>query len=132
MNSLDFFFYSFVTFQVKVLKRDLDDSRWSAALMTSLFLCVFIAGIFMSGSLFYRNSIADKFVNDNSIWMILGIVVAILIIWRFFYFVKYESLIAKRRQIKYIWIYHIVNWLIVLGAPVLLFITFRLYLYRYV
>ncbi|WP_455593527.1 hypothetical protein [Bacteroides sp.] len=132
MNSLDFFFYSFVTFQVKVLKRDLDDSRWSAALMTSLFLCIFIAGLFMSGSLFYRNNIANMFVNSKSIWMMLGIVVAILIVWRFFHFVKYEALAVKRRQIKYIWIYHVINWLIVIGAPVLLFVTFRLYLYGYV
>ncbi len=72
------------------------------------------------------------FVNSKSIWMMLGIVVAILIVWRFFHFVKYEALAVKRRQIKYIWIYHVINWLIVIGAPVLLFVTFRLYLYGYV
>lgn len=132
MNSLDFFFYSFVTYQVKVLKRDLDDSRWSAALITAVFLCFSISSIFMLGSLFYRNGLADKYVNDAWLWMILWIIVGVLMVCRFFYFVKYELLIAKRRQIKYIWIYHMVNWLIVLGAPILLFVTFRLYLYGYV
>lgn len=87
MNSLDFFFYSFVTFQVKVLKRDLDDSRWSAALMTSLFLCFFISGIFMTGSIFFPNDLADIYVNGKSIWLGLVIIVAALVIWRFFYFV---------------------------------------------
>lgn len=49
MNSLDFFFYSLVTFQVKVLKKDLDDSRWSGALVTSFFLCCFVFGVFYGG-----------------------------------------------------------------------------------
>lgn len=132
MNSLDFFFYSFVTFQVKVLKRDVDDSRWSAALMTSLFLSITIASIFMLGSNFYRNELADIFVNGKTLWMTLGFIISILIIWRFFHFIKYESLIDKKQKMKHVWVYHIINWLIVIGAPILLFVTFRLYLYGYV
>lgn len=132
MNSLDFFFYSFVTFQVKVLKRDLDDSRWSAALMTSLFLCFFISGIFMTGSIFFPNDLADIYVNGKSIWLGLVIIVAALVIWRFFYFVTYESLVVKRRKIKYVWVYPLTNWLIVIGGSILFFVAFRLYKYGYV
>lgn len=132
MNSLDFFFYSFVTFQVKVLKRDLDDSRWSAALMTSLFVCFFISAIFMTGSIFFPNDLADIYVNGKSIWLGLVIVVAALVIWRFFYFVTYESLVVKRRKIKYVWVYHLINWLIVIGGSILSFVAFRLYKYGYV
>lgn len=64
MNSLDFFFYSLVSFQVKVLKKDLDNSRWSGALVTSFFLCCFVFGVFTGGSVFYRNRLADWFVES--------------------------------------------------------------------
>ena len=132
MNSLDFFFYSFVTFQVKVLKREVDDSRWSAALMTGLFLFYSITAIFLSISIFCRNNLADICVNTNWALMILGLISVILMVWRFFYFVRYESLIVKRQKIKHVWIYHVINWLIVIGGPILDFVTFRLYLYGYV
>lgn len=128
MNSLDFFFYSLVTFQVKVLRKELDDSRWSAALVTSFFLCCFIFGLFMAGSLFYRNSLADWFVESATLWMTSVIVIAGLVIWRYFGFLSFESLVAKRRRMRHIWFFHVVNWLFVTGAPVLIFITFRLYL----
>lgn len=132
MNSLDFFFYSFVTFQVKVLKRDLNDSRWSAALITAVFLCFSISSVFMSFSIFYKNKLANIYVNDTWLWMLLWIIIGILMIWRFFFSITYETLVSKRKKIKSTWSYHIVNWLIVIGAPILLFVTFRFYKYGYI
>lgn len=128
MNSLDFFFYSLVTFQVKVLKKDLDESRWSGALVTSFFLCCFVFGVFTGGSLFYRNRLADWFVESAALWMTFVIVMAGLVVWRYFGIVSFESLVARRQKMRHVWVARLVNWLFVTGAPGLCFITFRLYL----
>lgn len=128
MNSLDFFFYSLVTFQVKVLKKDLDDSRWSGALVTSFFLCCFVFGVFTGGSLFYRNRLADWFVESATLWMTSVIVMAGLVVWRYFGSVSFESLVARRQKMRHVWVARLANWLFVIGGPVLSFITFRLYL----
>lgn len=75
---------------------------------------------------------ADIFVNSEWILPTSGLVTTPLIIWRFFYFIRYESLVSKRQKIKFIWIYYVINWLIIVGAPILAFVTFRLYKYGYV
>lgn len=50
----------------------------------------------------------------------------------FFLFRHYESLVVKRRKIKYVWVYPLTNWLIVIGGSILFFVAFRLYKYGYV
>lgn len=123
MNSLDFLFYS--------LLYGLNDPSRAIPLL-ALWLHFSTTGIFMSFSIFYRNKLADIYVSSPWPWMILlGIIVG-LMLWRYCFLISYESLVAKRQKIKYIWIYYIINALILIGAPILLFVAFRLYLYGHV
>lgn len=93
-----------------------------------LFLCCFVFGVFTGGSLFYRNRLADWFVESATLWMTSVIVMAGLVVWRYFGLVSFESLVARRQKMRHVWVARLVNWLFVIGAPVLSFITFRLYL----
>lgn len=132
MNSLDFFFYTLLPRQRNAPLDTFDGSKSITVLIMSFWMWMLTSGIFLSFSIFYRNHLADLYVNTPWPSFILGGMIYGLIILRYCFFISYKSLFTRRQKIKYIWIYHIVNWLIVLGAPVLLFVTFRLYLYRYV
>lgn len=82
----------------------------------------------MAGSLLYPNGLADWFVESATLWMVSVIVMAGLVIWRYFGFVSFESLGVRRQKMRHVWLARIVNWLFVTGAPALIFVTFRVYL----
>lgn len=124
MNSLDFLFYS--------LFPDPNDSRSRSVSIMTLWMWMLISGIFLAISILYRNSLADLYVSSPWPSMILAGIIYSSIILRYCFLISYESLVAKRQKIKHIWIYYIINALILIGAPILSFVAFRLYLYGHV
>ena len=132
MNSLDFLFYSLLPKQSDTSPRVLYGSSSQIASLTAIWLHFSITGIFMSFSICYRNKLADIYVSSPWPWMILAGIIYSSIILRYCFLISYKSLVAKRQKIKHIWIYYIINALILIGAPILSFVAFRLYLYGHV
>lgn len=132
MNPLDFLFYTLFPRPKHSAPNVLYGSRQQLALLLSLWVTWLIAGIFLAFSLFYRNKLADLFVNSPWPIIILAFIVGGLMILRYCLFISYESLVVKRQEMRHVWIYYIINWLIIIGAPVLIYVAFRLYLYGHV
>ncbi|MCD8031678.1 MAG: hypothetical protein LUF85_12875 [Bacteroides sp.] len=134
MRLMDYFFYVVTNFQISILKRNEEDSRFSSSLILGEWLALALLVPFSYIEKLYPNKLTHSILNNVLGFVSSGIFLAALIFIRYFRYTEYEELISWRRNLgrfkaKSIYIFFLITFW---GAPVAAFIAFRLYLYGYV
>ena len=132
MNIVDFIFVRLVTLQMRFLKKNLLESKFSGVLLIGLFLGFFIIGIYLGISLLNRNILADMITHNNFIAIFIIILCTLLLIYRYFYFIDFESLGDKYLKIKWKILYCLLSILLSIFIMIESFCFFRLYKYGYI
>lgn len=105
MNLIDYIFRSTVRMQMRILKKDVDDSRFSTTLVAGLWLGWLFISIILTLSIWNRNSFSDALVNSAFVHIFTLAICTLLIIVGYFFFIKYDKLIARRSKTKQMIIY---------------------------
>jgi len=131
MKIIDYFFYITYRFAHFTLKKNENDSKWSAFLHTGVYFSILIATLICAFGLILENPISKFFKQSGLIgWMSLWIITPIVLSFRYnrksiLNIIESQYLSKIQSQQKRI------NWLIcmiMLLLPVLLFIVYRLYI----
>ena len=131
MRLLDGFFYIFTEWQMKLLKKDLPDSKFSSCLVLGVWITFFLLGILSLVGIIYPNQIIYNIVDSHIIFFISGVIITMLILLRYFKLVKYEtltSLFREKRNIRQ-GLLKFIFWSFIIVSPIFSFCFFRTYLY---
>lgn len=134
MKIFDYFYLTLVRFQVNILKKNLDSAKMSVAFIVALSFGWLLVDLILAMGLLRRNLLADLIAYSKLYYFIIMGIMLIFIWLRYYRFIKYSDLEKWRdglSSLKRV-VLHTLFLIILIGAPVLYFITLRLYLYGYV
>lgn len=128
---LDYLFLAQVRFQVKLLRKSVDDSRWSAALATGLWFGWLILLMLCCVGLIKRNVLTTYIIDNIYISILVLVLCTLFVIVRYFRFIKYNDLDKWRQNMNSTrrGFMHLCYLIMLVSIPIALFITMRLYLY---
>jgi len=133
MKILDYLFYMQVKLQMKILKKDVKDSAFSAALGNSLWIGFLTLSIMAAAYLLFPLHLSGidqtiKFLTEKPLRFVAAdAVVAFAMILRYLKFVDYETLAREIERTKKQSAVSALFWILWLGAPVFVFVVMRIY-----